>query len=397
VTADEPEIVPQAVADADQERWLTYLNYDQSVKQAVRRLGALSAENVELFRSLLMQARDRSRVAEYEAESVRRLQGEAFVGDEELQRTLIVLHAEDPHLAEEFKRVVAATGKPPELDQAIAAIRTQKDAPKIKLVETPRPKTEIAEPAIPQPEIPKPVIPTPDIPKARIKETPILKALEPAAKNVPAEPPQAPPYRKLRAAAPPAMEPAERRSWKGPLIIAAALLVAVLAGLAVLWPRPATQESATAPRLATAPQAAVPQPAAPTSQSSPVAAPAQTQAANQTPPRAPAVDIAMPAQSDGKTPEGKKPPEIRPASDATDRIASDRIAPQAAPADASPTPAPVPGAYYKVVRGDMLSEIAVRAYRDASKFLIIQKANPSLRASADRILVDQVIFIPRAP
>src|SRR5256885_13034209 len=162
-----------------------------------------------------MQGRDRSRVAEYEAESVRRLQGEAFVGDEELQRTLIVLHAEDPHLAEEFKRLVAASGKPTELDRAIAAIRTQKDAPaaKIKLVETPRPKTEIAEPAIPQPEVPKPVILTPDIPKARIKETPVLKA---AAKDVLAESP--PPYRKLRAAVPPAAEPAEGRSWKGPLI-----------------------------------------------------------------------------------------------------------------------------------------------------------------------------------
>jgi nucleoid-associated protein YgaU len=95
----------------------------------------------------------------------------------------------------------------------------------------------------------------------------------------------------------------------------------------------------------------------------------------------------MPPQNDGK-----KPPEMRPASDATDRIA-----PQAAPANPPPAPAPVPGAYYKVVRGDMLSDIAVRAYRDASKFLVIQRANPSLRASADRILVDQVIFIPRVP
>jgi LysM repeat protein len=394
VTADEPEIVPQGVADADQERWLTYLNYDQSVKQAVRRLGALSAENVELFRSLLMQGRDRSRVSEFEAESVRRLQGEAFVGDEELQRTLIVLHAEDPHLADEFKRVVAATGKPQELDQAIAAIRTRKDAPsaKIKLVETPRPKIEIAEPTIPQPEIPKPVIPTPDIPKVRIKEAPVLKAPEPVAKDVAAEPAQAPPYRKLRAAVPPAAEPPERRSWKGPLIIAAALLVVVLAGLAVLWPRPATEESAT-PQLAAAPEAP--------SQSSPAASPGpvQTPAANQTPPQAaaPGADVTMPAQNNGKIADGKNPPEIRPASDATDRIASDRIASQAGPANAPPTPAPVPGAYYKVVRGDMLSEIAVRAYRDASKFPIIQRANPSLRASADRILVDQVIFIPRAP
>jgi len=102
------------------------------------------------------------------------------------------------------------------------------------------------------------------------------------------------------------------------------------------------------------------------------------------------VDMAILAQNDGKTADSKKPPEIRPASDATDRIAS-----QPAPADARS--APVPGSYYKVVRGDMLSEIAVRAYRDASKFLVIQRANPSLRHSADRILVDQVIFIPPPP
>jgi nucleoid-associated protein YgaU len=88
--------------------------------------------------------------------------------------------------------------------------------------------------------------------------------------------------------------------------------------------------------------------------------------------------------------DAKNTPQIRPASDGPDKIASD-----AAPADARS--APIPGTYYKVVRGDMLTDIAVRAYRDASKFLVIQRANPSLRASADRILVDQVIFIPRAP
>ena len=383
---DEPNIseVPQ---DADQERWLTYLNYDQSVKQAVRRLGALSAENVELFRSLLMKGRDRSRVAEYEAESVRRLQGEAFVGDEELQRTLIVLHAEDPHLAEEFKRVVAATGKPQELDQAIAAIRGQKDAPpaKIKLVETPGPKPETPEPEISKPAAAK-------APEPRVKQAPVLKAPAPAVKDIPAEPAlsQAAPYEKLRAVAPPVMEQAERRSWKGPLTIAAALLVAVLAGLVVLWPRSATREGATAPQLAAATPAAVPQPAAPPTQPSPAAASGPAAPANQTAPRAAApVDMAVPAQNNGKTADAKKTPEMRPASDATDRIAS-----QAAPTDARP--APVPGSYYKVVRGDMLTDIAVRAYRDASKFLVIQRANPSLRASADRILVDQVIFIPRA-
>src|SRR4051812_40925572 len=131
-----------------------------------------------------MQGRDRSRVAEYEAESVRRLQGEAFVGDEELQRTLIVLHAEDPHLAEEFKRVVAATGKPQELDQAIAAIRGQKDAPpaKIKLVE--RPKTETPKIQTSEPEVSKPGVAK--APEPRVKQAPVLKAPEPAVKDIPA-------------------------------------------------------------------------------------------------------------------------------------------------------------------------------------------------------------------
>src|SRR4029079_11732763 len=100
---------------------LTYLNYDQRIQQAVRRLGALSSENVDVFRSLLLKGRDRSRLQEYEAESVRRLQGEAFVGDEELQRTLIVLNAEDPRYGEELKRLVCATRKTDQLDMAVDA------------------------------------------------------------------------------------------------------------------------------------------------------------------------------------------------------------------------------------------------------------------------------------
>jgi len=45
----------------------------------------------------------------------------------------------------------------------------------------------------------------------------------------------------------------------------------------------------------------------------------------------------------------------------------------------------------------MLSEIARRAYKDASKFTLIQKANPGLRNGPDRIYYDQVIYIPPAP
>src|SRR5258705_9518497 len=78
VTADESE-------SAREDLWLTYQNYDPAVKQAVRRLGALPGNNVEEFRSLLLASRERSRAKEFEADVVRRLQGEAFVGDEVLQ------------------------------------------------------------------------------------------------------------------------------------------------------------------------------------------------------------------------------------------------------------------------------------------------------------------------
>lgn len=367
--------VPPAVADADQERWLTYLNYDQSVKQAVRRLGALSVENVDLFRGLLMQGRDRTRVAEYEAESIRRLQGEVFVGDEELQRALIVLNAEDPHLAEEFKRMVAATGKPQELDQAIAALRA-KDAPvpppKIKLVETPPAEAPIAKAAQP-PQKPEPA--------AQAKTPPSLSRAPEEAERV--EPPrqEVPRVKPRLVAVQSAKEPEEGRSWRMPAIATAVVLIAV-AGLAVIWPRLANRDGAPAAQIATAPQAAAPQPQS-----------TQTQAAAPVSRNAPAAEIPMPPQSAGKMADAKTPPEIRPASDGADKLSPDKAAPQASPATTS---APVPGAYYKVVRGDMLTDIAVRAYRDASKFLVIQRANPSLRASADRILVDQVIFIPPA-
>ena len=42
----------------------------------------------------------------------------------------------------------------------------------------------------------------------------------------------------------------------------------------------------------------------------------------------------------------------------------------------------------------MLSDIALQVYGDASKFRLIQAANPNIRNSPNRILVDQVIFIP---
>ena len=100
MSADESEA-------AREDLWLTYQNYDPAVKQAVRRLGALPGNNVEEFRALLLASRERKRAKEFEADVVRRLQGEAFVDDEVLQQTLIVLHAENPALGEEFKKFVA--------------------------------------------------------------------------------------------------------------------------------------------------------------------------------------------------------------------------------------------------------------------------------------------------
>ena len=70
-------------------------------------------------------------------------------------------------------------------------------------------------------------------------------------------------------------------------------------------------------------------------------------------------------------------------------------APDAAAAPAS-TNGPVPGTRYRVVRGDMLSAIALEAYGDASMFRLIQRANPSL-SNADRIYSDQVIVLPPEP
>ncbi len=363
MTAEEPEISPvlpgQAQPDsasstgthADEERWLTYLNYDQPIQQAVRRLGALSSQNVDLFRTLLMQGRDRSRVKEYEAESIRRLQGEAFVGDEELQRALIVLTAEDPHLGEELKRVVVASGKPQELDQAIAAIRARKDAPaqSEKIAAPEKTASETRRMLRPVP------VPGPAVAKPQEIKRQDIRQVQEAGPVLP------------------------RLSMVGVVLVVAAVAVV---GFVVSRPQPAVDKLVVDNGVKTA--------------AAPVAAPPPV-APGQPARPAPAVEIAMPAQSDGQKSDGqkgeaKKTPEIRPASDGPDKIAPDKE-----PSNALSTPAPVPGAYYKVVAGDMLTGIAVKAYRDASKFLIIQKANPSLRTSADRILVDQVIFIPKTP
>jgi nucleoid-associated protein YgaU len=69
-------------------------------------------------------------------------------------------------------------------------------------------------------------------------------------------------------------------------------------------------------------------------------------------------------------------------------------APDAPPANNST--GPVPGSRYRVVKGDMLSAIALQAYGDASLFRLIQRANPELR-NADHIYYDQMITLPPEP
>jgi nucleoid-associated protein YgaU len=340
VTEKDPE------TSADEERWLTYLEYDQTVRQAVRRLGALSSGNVDEFRMLLMNGRDRTRVQEYEAESIRRLQGEAFVGDEDLQRALIVLNAEDARLGDELKRLVAATGRPSDLDQAVAVIRSQKEFVGQPEQTSDRVEVEL----VPQQAAPEPAV------------------LEP----VPAKT-EEPPRRQQAALAPAALEriePVQKTSRIKRLAVLGAVLVVGAVGLVMVSSRRDSQApsvQATTPPL----RPAAAEIARPAVASNPVAQHSL----------APSVQLAMPAQND--KPPGPAPSQASPG--------------QEAPSNAVPASDPVPGARYKVVRGDMLTEIALRAYRDASKYKLIQAANPNLRNGPDIILVDQVIFIPPAP
>jgi nucleoid-associated protein YgaU len=362
VTANESETSAiQPDPGAEDELWLTYLNYDQRVGQAVRRLGALSPENVDLFRGLLLKSRDRSKVKEYEAESIRRLQGEAFVGDEELQRTLIVLSAEDPRFGEELKRLVGAKGKPAQLDQTVAAIRSGNPGP-LKPIETVAKETAR--------EIPKEPVkePAEDAVKETIKEAVVV------------------PLRKEQAAPRPVLDEAVRRENRKPaeqhageekrnlkpLAIAAVVLVAAV-GLVLLVPGLIGGKSARENQVAAAPTP------------SPAAEP-QANASSPAPhPPAPGVDISMPAQADKGGPSS---PPLRPASAQPDAAASNSAASQP-----DVRSAPVAGGRYRVMKGDMLSDIALQVYGDASKFRLIQAANPSIR-NKDHILVDQVIFVP---
>jgi nucleoid-associated protein YgaU len=375
VTANESETsaiqngarAPEAAAE-DEERWLTYLNYDQPIQQAVRRLGALSAANVDVFRRLFLNGRDRSRVKEYEAESIRRLQGEAFVGDEELQRTLIVLTAEDPRFGEELKKLVAASGKPAQLDQAVAAIRSG--------------KTEAAKPADVKPaDKVEPVKPKEPVREAVV--VPLRKEqAAPAPKPIVREAP-----REIMPA--PQTKPVIMK-----LAVVGGLILVVAVGALFLTRGPG--DKASDRQAETVPQAEKPQSVASSAPRAP----------------APAVDIAMPAQADKTGSASAAPasppsisPPLRPAATQPDVPAQQASAPAtpasqasainaSAPQQQDSRAAPVPGSTYKVVRGDMLSDIALQAYGDASKFRLIQAANPGIH-NKDHILVDQMITIPQ--
>jgi TPR repeat protein len=103
--------------------WQTFLEHDPDVSEAVERLSSLSQRNVEEFRTLLLQHRDRTRVKEFEDEAIRRVQGPAFVGDTTFLQAYISLNREDGGLGDEFVRVVGVIGKPKDLERTVALVR----------------------------------------------------------------------------------------------------------------------------------------------------------------------------------------------------------------------------------------------------------------------------------
>jgi nucleoid-associated protein YgaU len=396
VTANESGTseVPSAGA-AEDELWLTYLNYDNSIQQAVRRLGALSPENVDVFRGLLLKERKRSRVKEYEAESIRQLQGEAFVGDEALQRALIVLNAEDPRYGEALKRRVAAEGRPEQLDQMVAEIRVGKPVVVKRVVaqETApvAQKVDVPPPAEPAPALPEPgvvadlapvVVPEPVKAEEPIKAEENLREVE--IVPLPARPTPRPVFQEET------QEP--RRNLKWIAIGAAILVLAAGAFYGIAGKRDANNQAVAAAKLQAAASAtAAAEAVAPVQPAKP---PADTAAAASPPAQAssaqPADQASAPANDDKTASAG---PALRPADSQPDAVPAPQAGAPTEPSDVSSTP--VAGSKYKVVRGDMLSDIALKVYGDAHKWRLIQAANPSLRHKPDYILVDQVILIPQ--
>ena len=367
MAADEPEIsqVQSGSGDTDiagnEERWQTYLHYDLAVQQAVRRLSALSNENVEAFRDLLLKGRDRTRVKDYEAESIRNLQGEAFVGDEELQRTLIVLNAEDPRLGKEFKKLVDKTGRPANLDQAVASLRAPAETP-------PAPKT------------------------AKVVPITARREAEPVPQSSPSAEPDAPkapvvtPLRETELAPKPlrSTEPDQPRSKR--FALAAAVIGIAVIGFAVFQFVPHGASPPSTPAISAARVAASAPPAA--APPVPAAVPAQDPAA------VPAPNPAAAPTQDNET--RSSPAALRPADNQPEKLAEPEKLPESTDGSSieHPMSKPAPGSYYRAVRGDMLTRIALAVYNDPFKYVVIQKANPALRDSPNLVLVNQVIYIP---
>ena len=115
--------------DGNDQVWQTFLEHDPDVSEAVERLSSLSPRNVEEFRNLLLQHRDRTRVKEFEDEAIRRVQGPPFVGDTTLLQAYISLNREDGGLGDEFIRVVGVIGKPKDLERTVALVRAAAKVP----------------------------------------------------------------------------------------------------------------------------------------------------------------------------------------------------------------------------------------------------------------------------
>jgi hypothetical protein len=103
--------------------WQTFLEYEPSVGEAVKRLSSLSPKNVEKFRTLFLEQRDCSRIKEFEEETISRVQGPAFASDAILREAYIELNREDARLGDELVRVVGVIGQPKDLDRVIAQVR----------------------------------------------------------------------------------------------------------------------------------------------------------------------------------------------------------------------------------------------------------------------------------